>query len=189
LGEPALQYPDDDSNHTEAPDSPSKSERKRQSTALLALGEELLSLPEEQLARLDLPDTLREALQLGRSITAHGGLKRQKKYIGKLLRHLDTEPLLASLEQRRTQAVRATGQLHHLERWRDRLLGEDVRAIDAYMAENPGADRQKLRQLVRDARAERENNAPPRAARLLFRYLKALQNDPPPPESGRITGF
>lgn len=155
--------------------TPSKSELKRQSAALSMLGEALLSLTEAQLASLDLPDQLREAVDLGRSITAHGGLKRQKKYIAKLLRQADADPLRLALHRFRHQQADTLCQHHTLERWRDRLLDEGVAAINAYVAENPRADRQKLRQLVSDVAREREKNAPPHAARSLFRYLRSLQ--------------
>ncbi len=168
-------YNDFDDEQTDG--TPSKSELKRQSAAGLMLGEELLSLTEAQLASLDLPDELKEAVTLGRSITAHGGLKRQKKYIGKLLRQQDMDIILSTLHRFRHQENNATYQHHALERWRDRLLDEGITAINAYMAENPGADRQKLRQLVRDATREREKDAPPHAARQLFRYLRSLHEN------------
>jgi len=37
------------------------------------------------------------------------------------------------------------------------------------------ADRQQLRQLVRNANKESQQNKPPKASRLLFKYLKELQ--------------
>lgn len=157
---------------------PSKSELKRQSFAMQDLGTELTLLPEEQLALLNLPETLLEAVRLGRSITAHGGLKRQKKYIGKLLRNLDIDPILSALQQLKDREANATHRHHHLERWRDRLIAEGDAAINAYMAENPAADRQKLRQLVREAVREREQSNAPRSARLLFRYLRDMNDDP-----------
>ncbi len=156
----------------EAWNGPSKSELKRQSSALQDLGEELMHLPDEQLIALNLPDELLEAVRLGRSITAHGGLKRQRKYIGKLLRKQDMEPVQAALQALRNRTANATHEHHQLERWRDRLMAEGDAGINAYMAENPDADRQKLRQLVREIAREREQNQPPRAARLLFRYLR-----------------
>jgi len=74
----------------------------------------------------------------------------------------------------------ARRDFHRLEAWRDRLLAEGDAALPELLAEFPGADRQQLRQLIRNAHRERAAQKPPRAARLLFRYLRELaaQDDP-----------
>ena len=64
------------------------------------MGEQLISLKESDLSRLPLPETLLEAVRAARRIKARGGLARQKQYIGKLMRDLDTaqiEEALANL--------------------------------------------------------------------------------------------
>lgn len=151
---------------------PSKSQLKRESSALQDLGEELLALSPQQLERLDLPPELLDAVRLGQSISAHGGLRRQRKFIGKLLRHLDAESIRAGLERLREGHADTVRLLHRVEAWRDRILEEGDPAVNAFLAEHPEADRQKLRQLARDGRREREAGQAPRAARLLFRYLR-----------------
>ena len=151
---------------------PSKSSRKRASNALQDLGEELLALSADQLQQLELPESLYEAVRVGQSIKAHGGLLRQRKFIGKLLRQLDGEQIRAGLEDLRGASVEQVRLLHECERWRDRMLAEGDAAINEFMATHPKAERQKLRQWVRDALREREAEKPPRAARLLFRYLR-----------------
>ena len=60
----------------------SKSQRKRDMHALQALGKTLIELPQEQLAKMDLPEPLREALIEARRISAHGALRRQLQYVG-----------------------------------------------------------------------------------------------------------
>ena len=72
---------------------PSKSARKREYIALQKLGEELIALRESDLDGLPLDDRLREAVMDARQIKAHGALRRQRQYIGKLMRHIDPEPL------------------------------------------------------------------------------------------------
>jgi ribosome-associated protein len=150
----------------------SKSRLKRESAALQDLGEALIELPDEKLNRLDLPAELLEAVRLAKSITAHGGLRRQRKFIGKLLRNLDAEPIRTGLEALRNEGAVAAHRHHLVERWRDRMLAEGDGAVNLFVADHADADRQKLRQLVRDARREREQDAAPRSARLLFRYLR-----------------
>jgi len=80
---------------------PSKSARKREYLALQKLGEELITLRESDLLSLPLEEDLLEAVQEARRIKAHGALRRQKQYIGKLMRHVDAEPINAALERLR----------------------------------------------------------------------------------------
>lgn len=85
----------------DAPERPSKSARKRAAHAAQALGEQLISLKESDLLTLSLPETLLEAVREARRIRARGGLARQRQYIGKLMRELDTEALALALERLR----------------------------------------------------------------------------------------
>ena len=72
-------------------------------------------------------------------------------------------------------ARRETAALHRVEALRDALLGfEGDAAMTELLAEHPHADRQHLRQLVRNAHEERKRNKPPHAFRELFRELKDL---------------
>ena len=80
---------------------PSKSARKREYLALQKLGEELVTLRESDLRSMPLDEDLLEAVQEARRIKAHGALRRQKQYIGKLMRHVDPEPINAALERLR----------------------------------------------------------------------------------------
>jgi ribosome-associated protein len=80
---------------------PSKSARKREYIALQKLGEELITLKVSDLDRLPLDDNLREAVLEARQMKAHGALRRQKQYIGKLMRHIDPEPIRAELAKLR----------------------------------------------------------------------------------------
>jgi ribosome-associated protein len=153
---------------------PSKSSRKRDSTALQDLGAELLELSDDQLTRLDLPEALLEAVRVGQYITAHGGLQRQRKYIGKLIRHLDAEPIRAGLIALKGESAELVRLQHQSERWRDRMLAEGDAVVNEFVGDYPEAERQKLRQWVRDAQHERGTGQPPRSARLLFRYLRDI---------------
>ena len=60
-----------------------------------------------------------------------------------------------------------------IEAWRERLFaGPD--ALDELLAEYPGADIQRLRELVRGALRERDAGGPPRSFRELYQALRAL---------------
>ena len=80
---------------------PSKSARKREYIALQKLGEELIALKESDLDRLPLDDNLRDAVLEAKQMKAHGALRRQKQYIGKLMRHIDPEPIRSEMAKLR----------------------------------------------------------------------------------------
>ncbi len=78
---------------------PSKSARKREYLALQKLGEELLTLRDSDLQQIELDDDLLNAVLEARRIRSHGALRRQKQYIGKLMRSVDPAPIRAALER------------------------------------------------------------------------------------------
>lgn len=153
---------------------PSRGEQKRRAEAAQRLGERLIALPQAQLDEMPLPDNLRDAVLLARRIKAHGGLRRQRQYIGKLMRELDTTEIEAAFARLDNQAAQANALLHQAEYWRDRLLAEGDDALASLLGQHPAADRQHLRQLMRNAQREAERGKPPAAARQLFRELRGL---------------
>ena len=77
----------------DAPLPPSKSQRKRDAQALQALGVQLVALSAAQLARLELPEALHEAVLAAQRMRSHGARTRQMQYIGKVMRQLDPTAL------------------------------------------------------------------------------------------------
>ena len=166
----------DESNFFDDEEEPyvSKSQLKRESHALQALGEELVSLPAAKLAKIPMPDELADAVALARKIKARGGLKRQLQYIGKIMRGIDAEPIKQALDDMKNAAGKEAAKFHRLEQWRDRLVAEGDAALEQLLEEFPHADRQHLRQLIRNAQQETRKNKPPKSAREIFRYLRDL---------------
>lgn len=162
----------------ERPERKSKGQQKREAEAAQALGRELVELPLAQFKtlqeRVELPERLHAALVDCRAIKAHGALRRQMQYIGKLMRDVELEPIQKTLEQVKRGGQVATAQLHQLERWRERLLTEGQSALDALLQASPNADANHLQELIASAHREAAHNQPPRAARLLFKYLRDL---------------
>lgn len=158
--------------------APSKSQLKREATAVQTLGRDLVELPAARyaavMAKLDLPDALREAIDVCRDIHARGGRKRQLQYIGKLMRGIDAEPVRRALEGLAGKDRTEAALLHHVERWRERLIAEGDTALTELLNEYPRVERQSIRQLVIKARKERNAGQPPIAARALFRALREL---------------
>lgn len=147
----------------------SKTRRKTAMLDLQTLGEELISLSTDRLAKLDLPENLLQAVIDAKRITKHGALKRQRQYIGRLMRDVDAEPIRATIESWRHQSGSGVAAQHLAERWRERLIDDDEFTAFAY--EYPLADLPHLRQLARNARDERSREKPPRAFRELYRAL------------------
>jgi ribosome-associated protein len=56
---------------------------------LQALGVQLVALSAAQLARLDLPEALHEAVLAAQRMRSHGARTRQMQYIGKVMRQLE----------------------------------------------------------------------------------------------------
>jgi ribosome-associated protein len=173
---PYTSWPDmtDDADAGYQDDRPSKSERKRRSEDLQALGEQLIELSQSELDALPLPEQLRDAVMLARRITAHGGLYRQKQYIGKLMRKIDAEPIRAALEARRDRERVEALRFHRIEQWRERLLSEGPEAIASLEAELPHIDRTAVARLIERARKEQQHTGQKitPAGRELFRLLR-----------------
>ena len=155
---------------------PSKTQRKRESSALQDIGEQLTRLNAEQLQQLALPDRLLEAVLEAKRIGKFGALRRQLQYIGRLMREVDAQAIALQLESWHATSRQATAHLHLLGRWRARLL-EDDGALTELAGRYPGRDTQRLRQLVRSARREQTQGLPPRSARALFQALKLILQD------------
>ncbi|MDB0566131.1 ribosome-associated protein [Ralstonia solanacearum] len=157
------------------PDTPkSKSQRKREVTALQDLGAALEALPKDRLAKVPLPESLADALREARRITSHEGKRRQMQYIGKLMRALtddDIEAIRRVMASFVGASKAETARLHAIERWRDRLIADDG-AITEFIAAHPDTDVQALRTLVRNARKETQQNKPPKSSRELFQIVK-----------------
>lgn len=157
---------------------PSKTQLKRQMLELQALGEALIELPAAKLADAPLPASLREAVMLARGMKKHGALKRQKQFIGRLMRGIDAEPIAAYLAREDTQSLEAAAFFKRTEQWRDRLLHEGDEALGELVTELPVIDAARVREYVRDAADQAARGAPPKAARALFRYLRSMLESP-----------
>jgi ribosome-associated protein len=165
----------DDEESQEFGGRPSKSARKREADAAQDLGTRLIALKESELTALGLPEKLFDAIVLAKRITARGGLARQRQYIGKLMRDIDTGPVEAALTAKSRGAAIDAEKHKRLEAWRTRLLTEGPAALDDLMKWSPGADRKSLQALIQKATGARVDSGSREAAsRELFRTLRTL---------------
>ncbi len=151
----------------------SKTQRKKRMTALQDLGAELIGLSEQQLAQIGLPDNLHEAVITARQTGKFEARRRQLQYIGKLMRNVDPAPIRAQLDVWKATSREHVSWLHHIERWRERLLADEA-ALHEFVGEYPHADARQLRMLIRNTLREREMNKPPRSYRALFQSLREI---------------
>ncbi|MDN6179535.1 MAG: DUF615 domain-containing protein [Halomonas subglaciescola] len=151
---------------------PSKSQLKREMHELQQLGETLIAMKPGERARFALSDDLERAIDETARITSREARRRHMQYVGKLMRKEDLPAIQAEFEAIQQEQLKRDHSFHRLEKWRDRLIDEGASAIDQFMQAYPDADRQTLRQLVRNIQREREQQKPPVSARKLFKYLR-----------------
>ncbi|MGA8785622.1 MAG: ribosome biogenesis factor YjgA [Polaromonas sp.] len=153
---------------------PSKTQLKAEADEKQALGEALLTLRADLMARLDLPDKLLDALKEAKRITNFEGRRRQMQFIGKLMRPLDTEPIRAAIDEQANGSADLTLALHLAEQWRDKLITSDD-ALSEWLTEYPDTDSQQLRALIRQARKDAKPEKPGEAPRHGKSYREIFQ--------------
>ena len=156
---------------------PSKSQLKRDMTALQKLGQELVDQPRDRVKRVPMPEDVLDAILACQLIKDHEGRRRQIQYVGKKMRTLDEEEIAAiqrTIDSWRGASKAETASMHSLEKKRDKLLTDD-KALTALLEQYPHLDAQQLRTLIRNARKEHAENKPPKAYREIFQILKQLQ--------------
>lgn len=155
-------------------DRPSKTALKKAAHDMQTLGDALAAMPTDKLAALPMEDSLRDAIIELRRTRSHEGLRRQRQYVGKLMRLADIEPLAQAVAEAQLGSARQTLALHKAEALRLELVGDDA-ALTRFMSDHPDCDAQQLRSLIRAAR--KEAALPPeqrhgRAWRELFQFIK-----------------
>jgi ribosome-associated protein len=154
-------------------ESISKTRRKKDATALQDVGAALVKLSREQLARIDMPEDLREAILECRRFSKHEAIRRQMQYIGRIMRGIDAAPIAEQLAALEAPSKRQTALFHVAEKWRDELLA-DATAVERFAREFPRADARRVQALAEAARAERPGKGAPKQARQLFHVVNAV---------------
>ena len=155
----------------------SRSELRREALAVLDLAHSLMEQPPARLAQLPLGADLLKLVLDSQRIGAQVARKRQTQFLAKNLRREDDdflEAVRAALDHDKADSRRENATLHRIEAMRDQLISGGDEALSELLGEYPQADRQRLRQLARNAHQEHLKNRPPHASRELFRELRAL---------------
>ena len=154
----------------------SKTKLKAEADALQEIGVKLVALPTSKLSQLDLPERLVDAIAEAKRITANGATRRQKQYIGSLMRDIDVGPIVEQMEKWEGKNTAENAYFHNLERWRTRLI-EDEGVLSELMQQYPSIDSQQIRTLIRNARREASLAKPPKSSRELFKLLREVTAD------------
>ncbi|PIE41965.1 MAG: hypothetical protein CSA49_01075 [Gammaproteobacteria bacterium] len=168
----------DENDVNESEEWVSKSQRKREMHHRQEIGEKILALRASQQEQLNLPEELMRAIEEASRIKKNEALRRHKQYIGKLMRDIDLAPIEEFLNRQEHSHQINTRAFHDLEDLRERLILGDNKTIGEAIEKYPAIDRQKLRQLVRNAQKERrvneaQNTSDNKQGRALFRFLRA----------------
>ena len=164
----------DDSKPPMEFDGPSKSQLKRDSHALQAMGKELVEMPEGKLQKFNLPDSLKEAIYEARKLKNREAKRRHLQYIGKLMRISDIDEIQITLDKMDHQSLTYRQHFKQLEVWRERIITQGNKGIESFLKDYPRAERQQLRNLQRQANREIELKKPPVASRKIFEYIRSV---------------
>lgn len=167
---------DDEGNIVYYAIRPNKTQIKKDIAVLLALGEEISTLPSAKITSLELPEKLEASIREIAKMPHKSARKRQLKFIAQLLYKMESqvEPIFDKVAKFKNKSSHAIREHHLVEKWRDRLLKEGQFALTELVDDYPLANIQQLRQLIRNAQKEFATEKSPKSSRLIYRYLKAL---------------
>lgn len=153
---------------------PNKTQIKRELKVLSDLGKELVELANSKLDQVTLSDRMRDAVLSAKKMKK-SALQRQLRFITGIIQEEDVEKIQLELRQLALPQQQENEIFHKLEGWRDKLIAGDNDLINQLVTQYEMADRQHIRQLIRNANKETQQNKPPKSSRLLFQYLKELE--------------
>ncbi|MBI9089699.1 MAG: DUF615 domain-containing protein [Desulfobacterium sp.] len=158
------------------PDKEEKSRTKAKHAveALQRLGEKLIEHSKEQIKSMAIPDELKREVLFAKTITRHGAKRRQLQFIGTIMRDIDPESVVTAIDRISMGRAMASSKFKKMEQLRDELIQGNQASLDSFITDHPQADRQRLRQLARNAKNEISAKKPPKSSRTLFKYIKEL---------------
>jgi len=155
----------------------SKTQIKKEAEELQKLGEELAKLPRQKLERMALPNDLRRALIEAQSIKSNIAGRRQRQFIGALMRDVDPEPIRQALLQTDTDLPIELEIEKEVRKWMERLLTGDPDIMEAFIRAYPGMERQRLRQLLRNIKKEKAIGKSSKSLKALEQLIMKSMND------------
>ena len=157
-------------------DGPSRSAKKRESAAIQKLGEELTKLSQEEREGMNLSPDLLDALAAHDKIRDREAARRQRQFIGKIMRSEDVAAISASLSALKNGGAEEIKIFRRAEEWRDKLLSADEAALPGLLRQlrdESRGDENYLAKIADDARAA-NSASDSSASAALFRDLCRL---------------
>jgi len=151
----------------------SKTEIKKEMHDLQDFAQSLVEMSKHQRTLLPLSEELKYAMVVADKIkNKHEALRRHIRHIAKILLETELEPIHKAIDVMDNKHQQSTAKFLRLEMLRDELIDQGSTAIEALLAENEKIERQKLRQLVRNAAKEKKAEKVGKHYKALFTYLK-----------------
>lgn len=151
----------------------SKSEIKREMFQLQDFAQKLVAMSKHQRSRLPLSEDLQYAMTLADKIAnKHEALRRHIRHIAKILLETDLAPINQALDVMANKHQQESSKHIYLEQVRNELIAQGNESIETLLSKYDQMERQKLRQLVRQASKEHLAEKPAKYTRELFQYLK-----------------
>jgi ribosome-associated protein len=154
-------------------DKPSKNARKREQQALQDLGEYLIPLKPAELDAIGLSEDLLEAVRAASRMKSREALRRQKQYIGRLMRQADADLIRARLDDLGARDRAEKQRFAQAEKWRDQLLTGGTDALQRFEAETGGIDAE-LRDLLGQLAVALNERTEKTLKRQVFRRVHAI---------------
>ena len=155
-------------------DVKSKTRIKQEMLGLQAVGKDLIALPDRVYRSIPTTDELNEAIATHKRINSNNAKKRQMQYIGKIMRNIDSEPIIKALNDYKNGRKRLAREFQGLEAVRLKLIEGHQETLANLIEQHPSCDRQQLMQLIRSAKKEHDAEKPDKNFKKLFQLLKNL---------------
>jgi ribosome-associated protein len=151
----------------------SKSEVKREMIQLQIFGQSLIDLSKHQRSKIPFTEEIKDALILADKIkNKHEALRRHVRHLARMLSEADLEPIKHALDVMANKHQQETAKFIKLEKMRDEVIDQGNDFVEALLSEHESMERQKLRQLVRQASKEKKAEKLGKYYKELFDYLK-----------------
>jgi ribosome-associated protein len=151
----------------------SKSEIKREMHKLQDFALKLVKLSKHQRSKIPFSESFKYELVLADKINnKHEALRRHIRHMAKVLSEMDLAPINQALDVMANKHQQETAKFIHLENLRDELIEKGNDVIEELLGKHETMERQKLRQLVRQAAKEKKSEKIGKYHRDLFAYLK-----------------
>ncbi len=157
----------------------SKSEKKREHHKVQELGHQLISIPEEVINEMNIDNELIDAISLAKKLKKKGALNRQKKLIGKLIKHENISHIKEIIKKTNTKSNLEKKIFKNTEFWRDRIIQKRTIGLNEYDSfvgkENPSI-KTKLETIEKNTKKDRDTKLKRELFKIIFEELSNLSD-------------